>query len=330
MTGPGQGHASPRVARRGPRVSVVAATYNHCDIVRETVESVLAQTIGDLELIVVDDGSTDGTADAIANIADPRVRLIRNRHSGFPAVTLNAAAARAQSDLLGMIGGDDRWTPRMLEQQLAHFERFPDVGIVHTAALHLVGSELVPQPPRCPAKPRMNPAEVVDRLLVRNFIYAPSVVLRRSLFVRLGGFDPELPVAEDYDLWLRLAEAGISFGYIAEPLLHYRIRVNSLSQNVVRDSVSTLRAIDKATQRSPGVYASRQKAVKRRRAILFRKLGTERLRRGDRAGVADLRRALSLEGQRLKCVASLCLGLARYYLVSRGMNRVLKPRRHGV
>ena len=185
-----------------PAVSVLMAVRDGAPWVREAVESVLAQTAGDLELIVIDDGSTDGTPALLEAVRDPRLRLERREPRGLTRA-LNRALALARAPLVARLDADDLALPERLARQGAFLETHPEVGLLGTAAREVDGAGRqvrVVRPPEDDAGLR--------RALIREnpFVHS-SVMLRRGLCEQAGGYDEALPVAQDYDLWMRLSRA---------------------------------------------------------------------------------------------------------------------------
>lgn len=260
-----------------PRISVITCVYNLEDIVLETVHSVLNQTYRDLELIITDDGSTDRTIERIESVRDLRMKLIRASHSGLPSVASNISVDQSVGEFIAITGADDVWLPQRLERQAAFLDAHPHVGMVHSGYHRLIDGEIFPADGRnYGIPPGVMPAfDVTKRLLVGNFICTPSVMLRRScldLSTGLYNSDPRICGPEDFDLWLRLAEAGISFGYIDEPLVLYRIRPDSVSRNRVRSLNGDIVALNAALNRNPQVYDEHRHLIRRRLAYLHREL----------------------------------------------------------
>jgi glycosyltransferase involved in cell wall biosynthesis len=183
-----------------PAVSVLMSVHNGAARVTAAVESVLGQTAGDLELIVIDDGSTDATPEHLARVRDPRVRVVTQARTGLTRA-LNRALAVARAPLVARLDADDRARPERLERQRAFLDRAPDVGLLGTAAAEMDASGRqvrVVQPPRDDAALR--------RALIRaNPFVHSSVMMRREVVDKVGGYDESFPVAQDYDLWMRLS-----------------------------------------------------------------------------------------------------------------------------
>jgi glycosyltransferase involved in cell wall biosynthesis len=210
-------------------VTVVMPSYDAAAFVGEAVESVLAQTIADWELIVVDDGSTDGTPEIVAGYDDSRVRLLPIEHSGLPAVARNRGLALSESRYVAFLDADDVWLPDKLARQLEVLDSRPEVGLVHTGFEQLrdtgVLEPYVPPPELSASGPQF------ERLAVGNYIANSSVLLRRDLLARHGSFDEDarLRGTEDFELWLRLSP-HTTFAYVDEPLVVYRLHAGNLGQ----------------------------------------------------------------------------------------------------
>jgi glycosyltransferase involved in cell wall biosynthesis len=183
-----------------PAVSVLMSVHNGAPLVAEAVASVLGQSDGDLELIVVDDGSTDATAELLAAVVDPRLRWQHQVRTGLTRA-LNRALAVARGALVARLDADDVALPERLARQRAFLAAHPEVGLLGSAAREENpdgGPARIVQPPTVDAALR--------RALIRaNPFVHSSVMVRRELLERAGGYDERLAVAQDYDLWMRLA-----------------------------------------------------------------------------------------------------------------------------
>jgi len=192
-----------------PPVSVVMPAFNAAETIAGAVASVLAQTAGDLELIVVDDGSSDRTAEVVEATVDPRLRLLRQENSGAAAAR-NAGVAAAHSPLVAFIDSDDLWLGGLLAGMRSVFERDPAVALVYTdawvvdAVTRRVSTSSAMQWQHPPIPPPTDPTAFLLELVERNFLYTATVA-RRSVLTRLGGFDERLRAAIDFDMWLRIA-----------------------------------------------------------------------------------------------------------------------------
>ncbi len=188
-----------------PRVSVVIPTYNRVEYLREAIASVFSQTYPHWELVIVDDGSTDGTAHFLAAMEDPRLRVIRRTHLGLPAVTRNLGIAHATGTYVAFLDSDDVWADTKLASQVDHLLANPDCRWAYTrfGMIDRDGEE-IPIPSGGPWKSRSG--NILPQLITTEVAAAISTVMcERSLVLEVDGFDEAIPYPEDYDLCLRLA-----------------------------------------------------------------------------------------------------------------------------
>jgi glycosyltransferase involved in cell wall biosynthesis len=208
-----------------PAVSVVVAAYNMGDYVREAIDSVLAQQGVDLEVVVIDDGSTDDTATVLAEFNDDdRVRVIRQENQGQPRAK-NAGLRACRGRLIAFCDADDYWLPDKLALQLPLFERDPRVGVVYSTILILPADGDPYAPPH-----DMYRGDVLDKLFVHNLVPFGTAVVRRECLEEAGGFDERIPMGIDWDLWLRIATRW-HFDFVPEPTYAYRIWPGQMSHN---------------------------------------------------------------------------------------------------
>ena len=218
-------------------VSVIIPAYNAERDIAAAVRSVLAQTCQDFEIIVVDDGSRDGTLAALQPFGK-RVRVHQQRNAGVSAAR-NTGARLAAGDWLAFLDADDAWMPAKLERQLALTTPMSFTDRLNIGAL---GDLPVLQSTATP----MRGGDIFVALMREaNFITTSSVMIRRALFAELGGFDPSLQTAEDWDLWLRVA-ARHPIGFVPEPLVQYRLQSGSLSRSYERINHDRLAVISRA------------------------------------------------------------------------------------
>ena len=193
-------------------VSVVIPVFNRRWSICEAVESVLSQTLPAFELIVVDDGSTDGTAEALARYGD-RLRLIEQPNRGVSAAR-NRGVAAAQGRWIAFLDSDDLWKPEKLAIQKAFFKRHRKSRICQTEEIWIRNGLRV-NPGHRHKKPS---GEIFIPSLALCLVSPSAVMLEKSLFEEAGGFDETLPAAEDYDLWLRIS-ARYPVYLIEEPMV---------------------------------------------------------------------------------------------------------------
>jgi glycosyltransferase involved in cell wall biosynthesis len=195
-----------------PEASVVIPTYNRAAMVVEAVESVLAQEGVDLQLIVVDDGSTDDTPSRLDRFGST-VNYHRQPRSGVSA-SRNRGVALSRAPLIAFLDSDDLWLPGKLQVQKAFMDRHPEVMICQTEEIWVRnGRRLDPK-----IRHRKPSGDIFRRSLELCLVSPSAVMIRRELFDRVGYFDENLPMAEDYDLWLRIA-AGEPVYLLPEPLV---------------------------------------------------------------------------------------------------------------
>lgn len=200
-----------------PAVSVLMGVRDGALWLQEAIRSVLGQTLTDLELIVVDDGSSDATSALLAAARDPRLVVERQPPAGL-AAALNRALGRARAPLLARLDADDIALPARLDRQRAFLLAHPEVGLLGTAARVVDESGHDVEILRPPEDDR----DIRRVLIRRNPFVHSSVMVRRSLLASAGGYDASFPVAQDYDLWLRLS-AVTRMANLAEPLVVRRL-----------------------------------------------------------------------------------------------------------
>ena len=202
-----------------PEVSVIIPTYNRCAMLLEAIDSVLAQSTPAFELIVIDDGSTDGTNETehLARLAETtRIEIERIDHRG-PAAARNRGVAIARAPLIAFLDSDDLWSPTKLERQLAFMRDNPGCAISQTNEIWIRNGRRVNPGHRH----RKRAGDIFIDSLRTCLIAMSSVMVRTDLFRSSGGFDEHMAAAEDYDLWLRILidhEAGL----LDEPLVTRR------------------------------------------------------------------------------------------------------------
>lgn len=215
--------AHPSIPSDPAPVSVIIPVYNGAAFVAEAVSSVLAQTRAPLETIVINDGSTDDTAAVLDTFGD-RITVISQANKGLPA-TRNVGAWAAQGAWLAFLDADDVWLPAKLERQMA---RAGDTGaaMIYTDRYNIGTRGDLPEIQS--AIQRLYEGDVFEDLLNANHITVSSVVIRRDVFTALQGFTEHLRAAEDWDLWVRVAERH-TVAACHEPLVQYRFHGSMMS-----------------------------------------------------------------------------------------------------
>ncbi len=181
------------------KISVIIPTHNRRDLIDRAIRSVLAQTYPVCEILVVDDGSTDGTDELI--VTDfPQVRLIRQANHGVSSAR-NVGISQSFGDWLAFLDSDDEWLPDKLKRQVEELSRNPEGQIIHTDEIWIRDGKRVN-----PGKRHRKPSGwIFNNCLPLCCVSPSSIVISRTVFDELGCFDESLPVCEDYDLWLRMS-----------------------------------------------------------------------------------------------------------------------------
>ncbi len=291
-------------------MSVVIPARDAESFIAETVESVLAQTRPPVEVIVVDDGSTDGTADVLRRFGE-RIRVLTQPWHGAAAAR-NAGAAVASGTWLAFLDADDTWLPEKLERQLA-VAAAQRVGMVFSDRYNVGARGGLP--PVQSQLQRMYSGDVfLDLLVLGNHITLSSAIVRADLFRSLGGFSETLTHAEDWDFWIRLAE-GHRVGVCHEPLVCYRLHQGMKSSNPHRMQAARDEIVRRALRSARGRALSSWRK-RRIRAATARTNGFDAARAGEgRLAVRAYSRSLMgwpFDGELFRDIARLLLGRGRW------------------
>ncbi len=228
-------------------VSVVIPAFNYAHYLPQAIASVLAQSHRTLELLVVDDGSTDDTRAVVAAITDPRVRCISQKNAGLSAAR-NTGIREARHPLIAFLDADDLWKPDFLAAVLGQFAALPEgFSAVATGTTRMDADG---RPSTAPGYTAANTRELTVRdFCLRNQPLSSSVVLKRRVFDECGGFDPTLRSSEDRDMWIRLTAGGHRFFLLGEPHAFIRRHPKNMSKNAVRMKQNSQRVLTRAWQR---------------------------------------------------------------------------------
>lgn len=183
-----------------PFFSIIIPTYNRKSFLKHAVDSALKQTFQDFELIVIDDGSTDGTIDLIREYNDPRVRYEFHKNNG-PASARNRGLKKAKGEFIAFLDSDDQWVPQKLEKFHKSITQHPDIKIFHSEERWYREGKL-----HNPRKRHKKPSGYVYPEVIKICcIGISTAVIHRDVFKRVGTFDESMPACEDYDFWIRAA-----------------------------------------------------------------------------------------------------------------------------
>lgn len=213
-------------------VSVIIPAYNYAHYLPCAIDSVLAQTLPPAELLVIDDGSTDGTPEVVAAYTDPRVRCVSQKNAGLSAAR-NTGIREAQFPYVAFLDADDCWKPTFLATVMKQFAGLPDDFAIVASSTARMAPDGTPLPER---RFKHNPhGEFTARdFCLRNRPLSSSIVIRRAVFAECGGFDTTLRSSEDRDMWIRLTAHGHRFFFIPEPLGFIRRHPDNMSKNAPR------------------------------------------------------------------------------------------------
>jgi glycosyltransferase involved in cell wall biosynthesis len=223
-----------------PNVSVIMPCYNHARYVKEAVEGILAQTFGDLELIITDDCSKDNSPGIIHEYEkkDPRVIGIYHRKNEGEGKSRNDAMAKSSGKFIAFCDSDDIWENEKLETQLPFFKKFENIDAIHSDSI-IIDENSTATGKRFSSlfqKGMRLTGDLFNQLCLRNVINVPTVILRRKCLSDAGWFEEDFRYLADWIYWIRVARKN-TFFYIDEPLARYRVH----SQSTSRDSTGFMR-----------------------------------------------------------------------------------------
>jgi glycosyltransferase involved in cell wall biosynthesis len=209
-----------------PTVTAVVAAYNAELWIGETISAILGQTRPPDEVVVVDDGSTDATAQILRGL-DDAIHVVTRANGGCPAA-FNTAFGAASGDYVAMCGADDVWEPDKLERQMAAIAEHPEVDVAFGGAVTFGLSDW--EWPAAPGSGILDHRQLTEQLYRDDFICASTVIIRRSLFERLGPFVERFS-ADDYDYWMRALAARAVFHYEPRRLVRYRRHHDNITKD---------------------------------------------------------------------------------------------------
>lgn len=215
--------------KKDPLVSIIIPAYNAEKYIKTTINSALKQTYQNIEIIVIDDGSTDKTKNIIQSIQDPRIIYIHQENQGQSAAR-NAGIKIAKGEYVALLDSDDLFLPQKIEKQVNFLEIHPDCGVCYCKIYNFFDDR--------PDKLFYNPVPnysgfIFDKLLKHSVVNPLTAVLRKEHLERYGGFKDDWRRCDEQYLWLKLAFNKVKFCYLDEVLAYYRVSKNSLSNQSV-------------------------------------------------------------------------------------------------
>lgn len=225
-----------------PRISVVMGTKNDAPYLRASIDSILKQTFTDFEFIIVNDGSTDDTADILARYTDSRLKVITHQQSIRLAKALNAGLEIAQGELIARMDGDDIALPDRLQKQVDFMDANPKTGILGTQTKFMKRGRVLAAKKHYPTQHSL----IVWYLMMSDALVHPTLMLRRQVIeTRQPFYDTRFTIGQDTATWLQLIESGVCFANLSESLLIRRLHKRSTTiskQAQDREKVNEFRA----------------------------------------------------------------------------------------
>lgn len=230
------------------KVSIIIPAYNKADMTAKVVESVLNQTYRNIEVIVVDDGSTDNTRQRLIPYTD-KIKYVYKENGGACSAR-NVGIRFSTGEYIGFLDCDDLYLPEKIGLSVDFLERHPDFGLVYNAAYFIDEKENILR--IFSHYKSRHTGWIANGLLLRNFICNSTVIIRRSCFEKVGIFDETIFIPADWDMWLRLAEQ-YKVGYINLPLTYFRISDSYIIRHIEQTKREEFAFLGKAFQRNLGL-----------------------------------------------------------------------------
>lgn len=229
-----------------PLISVIIPVYNGAKTIRETISSVLLQSFEDLEIIVINDGSTDKTAEMLADFPNPTIKVYSFPNAG-PSVSRNRGFRLSTGKYIAYLDADDLWAKDKLKEQFQALQQYPGADVAYSWTLAIDESgQFVRRGGKHQAE-----GNVLGHLLLTNIMeHGSNPLIRRQAVAEVGGFDETLRTAEDWDFYLRLA-ARFEFVVVKKPLIYYRQSPHSFSADVTQLEKDAIAVLEKAFEEAP-------------------------------------------------------------------------------
>jgi GT2 family glycosyltransferase len=232
-------------------VSVIIPAFNQAQYLGAAIDSVLGQTLPDVEVVIVDDGSTDDTPHVLAAYGgNRRVRIVRQQNAGVGAAR-NAGFNVSRGELISFLDADDLYHPDRLARQIGRFDESPHVGFAYCDIVRIDAGGAVADDYEVQRARLVLDGDIFESLLAGGYFPPHTVIVRREVFEKSGGFDPALGGHADLDLWLRLSGAGVRAAFLPEKLAYYRIHPASMSRDEAHMRHTRRLALERAVRVHP-------------------------------------------------------------------------------
>ncbi|MDD5097241.1 MAG: glycosyltransferase [Candidatus Omnitrophica bacterium] len=223
-----------------PKVSVIIPVFNGERFIKESLESAINQSYKNLEIIVVDDGSTDGTAKVIATMADNRIKYLHTQNRGV-STARNYGIKNSDGEYIALLDYDDLWLSGKIEEQVKQAEKYPDAGLFYCRFYIIDGQGGIIGESNAQSSKDI----LKDLLLIGNIIGPPSsTLIRKKTFDEIGVFDTELSTSADWDLWIRITYKSNAV-LLPDYLLKYRMHGKNMHSNITAQENDSIKILNK-------------------------------------------------------------------------------------
>ena len=251
-----------------PKVSIIIPIYNAEKFISETIESAIAQTYSDWEIVAVDDGSTDKTPEILRNYKkrlSKKMRVITQENSGL-SIARNVAIGAAKGRYIAFLDHDDLWLPEKLEKQVKLLDSNKGLGMVYSDS-YMIDEKGNLKKDTFFDNMKPYRGNVFDKLFYVNFIPCLTAAIRKEVLEKIGQFDPKYKISEDYDLFLKIAEC-CPVDFTEQPLAKYRIHGESASKNIEMQVAEDFRIMEYWLRKKPSLKKELRYKIKLKKACL--------------------------------------------------------------
>lgn len=229
-------------------VSAIIPSYNSAVYIKDAIESILSQTYKNIEILIVDDGSIDNTRDVVVSyekLYPGKVRYLSQKNQG-PGIARNNGIANANGEYIAFLDADDMWEVDKIKVQVESLESSETMHISHTDFVYMYKGGIIKPSEYSNKKKKNFSGDIFFSLFRENFIRTSTVMIKKDTFNQAGGFDPDLFMSEDYDLWLRITKGRSVVSYIDKPLLKVRLHESHMTGDAQRTYMWVNKVIEKS------------------------------------------------------------------------------------